>query len=117
MTSLSERLNAPASTTIFERMSGLARELGAINLGQGFPEWEEPRELVEAAQRALAERSNQYPPMRGLPELRGAIAAYYAREQGMAMDPHRPSLHADHTGERFHFCSQGCLNMLISAES
>lgn len=87
MTSLSDRLSAPASTTIFERMSGLARELGAINLGQGFPEMDEPPELIAAAQRALAERSNQYPPMRGLPELREAIAAYYRAEQGLSVDP------------------------------
>lgn len=87
MTSLTERLSVPASTTIFERMSGLARDLGAINLGQGFPEMDEPPELVGAAQRALAERSNQYPPMRGLAELRQAIAAWYAREQGLAVDP------------------------------
>lgn len=85
MTNLAERLGGTASTTIFERMSGLARQLGAINLGQGFPEWDEPRELIEAAQRALAGRSNQYPPMRGLSELRGAIAAYYAREQDLAL--------------------------------
>ena len=87
MTSLAERLSDPASTTVFEIMSGLARELGAINLGQGFPDMAEPPELVAAAQRALAERSNQYPPMRGLPELREGIAAYYAREQGLAIDP------------------------------
>ncbi len=85
MTSLADRLAAPAATTVFERMSGLARELGAINLGQGFPDMAEPPELVEAAQRALAGHSNQYPPMRGLPELRGAIAGYYAREQGLAV--------------------------------
>ena len=85
MTSLASRLSGPSSTTIFERMSGLARELGAINLGQGFPDMAEPAELVGAAQRALAERSNQYPPMRGLPELRGAVADYYAREQGLSL--------------------------------
>ena len=72
-------------TTVFERMSALARELGAINLGQGFPEMEEPRELIAAAQRALGERSNQYPPMRGLADLRGAIADYYRREQGLEL--------------------------------
>ena len=83
MTSLAERLSGPASTTIFETMSGLARDLGAINLGQGFPDMDEPPALVEAAQRALAAHSNQYPPMRGLPELRQAVAAYYAREQGL----------------------------------
>ena len=85
MTSLASRLSGPSSTTIFERMSGLARELGAINLGQVFPDMAEPAELVGAAQRALAERSNQYPPMRGLPELRGAVADYYAREQGLSL--------------------------------
>ncbi len=85
MTSLAERLSGPASTTIFEIMSGLARELGAINLGQGFPDMAEPAALVQAAQRALTDHSNQYPPMRGLMELREAIAAYYAREQGLAL--------------------------------
>jgi aspartate/methionine/tyrosine aminotransferase len=77
-------MSAP-TTTIFEHMSGLARELGAINLGQGFPELPEPPELIAAAQRALAGRSNQYPPMRGLPELRSAVAAYYARTQGLEL--------------------------------
>ena len=72
-------------TTVFERMSALARELGAINLGQGFPEMEEPAELIAAAQRALGDRSNQYPPMRGLADLRGAIADYYRREQGLEL--------------------------------
>jgi len=62
-------------------MSGLARELDAINLGQGFPDLPEPVELIEAARTALLERSNQYPPMRGLAELRRTVAAYYAREQ------------------------------------
>ena len=72
-------------TTVFERMSGLARELGAINLGQGFPELPEPAELIAAAQAALAERSNQYPPMRGLPELRSAVADYYRRTQSLKL--------------------------------
>jgi aspartate/methionine/tyrosine aminotransferase len=62
-------------------MSGLARELGAINLGQGFPDMEHAPELLEAARSALLDKSNQYPPMRGLAELRSAIAAYYAQEQ------------------------------------
>ena len=75
----------PPKTTVFEYMSGLAREFGAINLGQGFPEMVEPPELIAAAKRALAERSNQYPPMRGLPELRGAICDYYARTQGLEL--------------------------------
>jgi aspartate/methionine/tyrosine aminotransferase len=64
-------------------MSGLATELGAINLGQGFPDLPAPAELLDAAQRALVEHSNQYPPMRGIPELRRAVARWYAREQGL----------------------------------
>jgi aspartate/methionine/tyrosine aminotransferase len=75
----------PQQTTIFERMSQLARETGAINLGQGFPDLPEPPELIEAARHALVERSNQYPPMRGLAELREAIAGYYATQQGLSI--------------------------------
>jgi len=76
---------ARLGTTIFEVMSQLARETGAINLGQGFPDWQGPPELLDSAARALTERSNQYPPMRGLPELRAAIAGYYAAHQGLAL--------------------------------
>lgn len=72
---------AAMETTIFEHMSGLARELGAINLGQGFPDEQGPPELIEAAARALREKSNQYPPGAGLPELRDAICGFY-RERG-----------------------------------
>ncbi|HYD23688.1 MAG TPA: aminotransferase [Croceibacterium sp.] len=71
------------STSIFERTSALARELGAINLGQGFPDLPEPPELLEAARRALVAHPNQYPPMRGLAELRRAVAEFYRREQGL----------------------------------
>ncbi len=76
---------AGMATTIFEKMSGLSRELGAINLGQGFPDDQGPPELIAAASRALAERSNQYPPMVGVPELRDAIAAFYTRRQGLSL--------------------------------
>ncbi len=78
---------SPVKTTIFTTMSALANELGAINLGQGFPDAEHAPELLAAAQRALAEKSNQYPPMRGLPELRAAVGDYYARRQGLSLDP------------------------------
>lgn len=72
-------------TTIFERMSGLSRELGAINLGQGFPDDAYTAEnalavrLQDAAARALRDRSNQYPPSSGVPELREAVAGFYGR--------------------------------------
>jgi N-succinyldiaminopimelate aminotransferase len=74
-------------TTIFERMSGLARQHGAINLGQGFPDDQGPLPVREAAARALIEGLNQYPPMRGLPELRAAVAGHYARTQELQLDP------------------------------
>jgi aspartate/methionine/tyrosine aminotransferase len=79
-----EGLAAP-ETTIFERMSRAAAAAGAINLGQGFPDMADPPELIAAARAALAEKGNQYPPMRGLPALRAAVAAFYAREQGLAL--------------------------------
>ncbi|PNU06388.1 aminotransferase [Novosphingobium guangzhouense] len=78
---------AEMGTTVFERMSALAREVGAINLGQGFPDGPPPAALLDAASRALHERSNQYPPSAGLPELRAAVCAHYARTQGLDLAP------------------------------
>ncbi|MFM2129021.1 MAG: hypothetical protein RL477_567 [Pseudomonadota bacterium] len=80
---------AEGGTTVFEVFSSLARETGAINLGQGFPDHGEPQEVIEAARAALAERSNQYPPMMGVPELRQAVAAHAARFYGLDIDPMR----------------------------
>ncbi len=77
------------STTIFDRMSRAAAAAGAINLGQGFPDLPDPPELIAAAQAALTDKSNQYPPMRGLLELRRGIADYYARTQALSFDPDR----------------------------
>ena len=71
--------------TIFEEMSGLARTLGAINLGQGFPEGEGPEDVRRAAAQALIDGPNQYPPMIGLPALREAVADHYRRFQGLAL--------------------------------
>jgi N-succinyldiaminopimelate aminotransferase len=72
--------------TIFTTMSALASELTAINLGQAFPEWDGPHDVREAAARALLESSNQYPPMRGLPETREAVAEHYREHHGLALD-------------------------------
>jgi aspartate/methionine/tyrosine aminotransferase len=74
-------------TTIFTTMSALAVAHGAINLGQGFPDTEGPREIVEAAQRFLADGRNQYAPLTGVPELRAAVAAVNARFYGLEIDP------------------------------
>ena len=74
-------------TTIFEHMSGLARAHAAVNLGQGFPDFGWPEDVVERAAEALRTGSNQYPPMRGLPALREAVAEHYRVHQGLAVRP------------------------------
>jgi aspartate/methionine/tyrosine aminotransferase len=77
---------ADLGTTIFTVMSALAAEQGAINLGQGFPDADGPRAMREAAARALTEGPNQYPPMKGLPQLRRAIAAHAKRFRNLDYD-------------------------------
>ncbi|MEQ1784108.1 MAG: aminotransferase [Hyphomonadaceae bacterium] len=72
--------------TIFDVMSGLARETGAVNLGQGFPEWDGPEDVRQRAADAVLKGPNQYPPMRGLPHLREAVAEHYDRLQGVSLD-------------------------------
>jgi len=73
-------------TSVFERMSGLAAKYGAVNLGQGFPDFGWPEQILDAAARALKEGSNQYAPSRGLPALREAVAAHYNRFYGLELD-------------------------------
>ncbi|MGV3512206.1 MAG: aminotransferase [Novosphingobium sp.] len=73
--------------TIFEHMSALSRELGAINLGQGFPDGAPPAALLDALAQAANQGSHQYPPMLGLPVLRGAVASFYHRSQSLDMPP------------------------------
>jgi aspartate/methionine/tyrosine aminotransferase len=78
---------ADLPTTVFEIMSGLARQHEALNLGQGFPDADGPLDVREAAARASLEGPNQYPPMLGLPALRQAVAAHYGRRQGLDIQP------------------------------
>ena len=61
-------------TTIFTVMSALATEKGAVNLGQGFPDFEGDPRLVDAVTKAMTGGLNQYPPMTGVPALREAIS-------------------------------------------
>jgi aspartate/methionine/tyrosine aminotransferase len=70
-------------TSVFERMSLAAAKHGAVNLGQGFPDFGWPNEILLAAAKAVTEGSNQYAPSRGLPALREAVAAHYGRHQGL----------------------------------
>jgi aspartate/methionine/tyrosine aminotransferase len=74
-------------TSIFERMSALAREHDAVNLGQGFPDFGWPGDVIERAAEALTAASNQYPPMRGLAALRQAVADHYRHHQGLDYAP------------------------------
>ncbi|WP_300682318.1 pyridoxal phosphate-dependent aminotransferase [Nocardioides sp.] len=76
--------------TVFGEMSALAVATGAINLGQGFPDTDGPTAVLDAAAAALHSTpgtANQYPPGRGVPALRRAIAAHQARHYGLQVDP------------------------------
>ena len=74
-------------TTIFTVMSRLAAEAGAINLGQGFPDFQPPERLRQLVGEHLAAGRNQYAPMAGLPALLDAIAESSARRHGWRIDP------------------------------
>ena len=74
-------------TTIFAEMSALAVSTGSINLGQGFPDTDGPREVLDAAIAAINGGLNQYPPGLGMPVLRDAIAAHQQRFYGLTYDP------------------------------
>ena len=83
---ISSRL-AGFGTTIFAEMSALAVETGAINLGQGFPDTDGPREVLDAAIESINGGLNQYPPLPGMPVLREAIAAHQQRFYDIELDP------------------------------
>ena len=89
-TALGANLLAPdggLGVTIFEEMTTLALQTGAINLGQGFPDEDGPLEVREAARAAIAAGANQYAPGKGIPELREAVAAHQQRFYGLSPDP------------------------------
>ncbi|MFJ9363069.1 pyridoxal phosphate-dependent aminotransferase [Nocardia sp. NPDC101769] len=77
----------PFASTIFAEMTELAVRHGAVNLGQGFPDSDGPASMLEVARQAIADGFNQYPPGRGVPALRQAIAADRARRYGTHYDP------------------------------
>lgn len=78
---------ADLPNTIFDVMSQAARDLNAINLGQGFPEDPGPLDVRQKAADAVLNGYNQYPSMMGIPELRQAIATHYAHWHGLQLDP------------------------------
>jgi methionine aminotransferase len=74
-------------TTIFTVMSQRAAELGAVNLGQGFPDYDIDPRLADLVHEAMRQGYNQYAPMPGMPQLREAIAAKLARSYAVSVDP------------------------------
>jgi methionine transaminase len=74
-------------TTIFTVMSGLATEHKAVNLGQGFPDFDCDPLLVEEVSKAMRAGMNQYPPMPGAPALREAVSAKISSLYGRTYDP------------------------------
>lgn len=74
-------------TTIFAEISALAVKHGAVNLGQGFPNFDGPDFVIEAAAQALRSGKNQYAQMAGIPQLSAAIAARFLKDSGLSVRP------------------------------
>jgi N-succinyldiaminopimelate aminotransferase len=83
---LSARLQG-FGTTVFAEMSALAVATGSVNLGQGFPDYPGPPEVLDVARAAIGTADDQYPPGPGRPELREAIAAHVRRFRGLTYAP------------------------------
>ena len=83
---MSQRV-AGFGATVFVEINALAREHGAVNLGQGAPDFDGPPEVLTAAVTAVNSALNQYAPGTGLPSVRGAIAAHADRFYQQKVDP------------------------------
>ncbi|MFN8368285.1 MAG: methionine aminotransferase [Candidatus Kapaibacterium sp.] len=75
--------------SVFAEMTALAREFGAVNLGQGFPDFDTPEDIKQAAMKALADGHNQYAVSHGEPVLREAIARHAARFYNQHIDANK----------------------------
>ncbi|MDH4058653.1 MAG: methionine aminotransferase [Cyclobacteriaceae bacterium] len=74
-------------TSIFAVMSKMAQDFGAINLSQGFPDFEVSPELIELINQQMKAGHNQYAPMPGVPALRNVIADVVRQSYGRSLDP------------------------------
>ena len=73
----------PFGTTIFAEMTALADAWGAVNLSQGFPDFDGPEQVKARAAEAIVRGPNQYAPSAGIPELRQAVARKMRRFNGL----------------------------------
>src|SRR6056297_3664773 len=83
---VADRLS-PFGSTIFIEMGELAARHQAVNLSQGFPDFDGPAAMLEALGRAAASGTNQYAPLTGLPEMRKGVAHWFAQLGGFEVDP------------------------------
>jgi aminotransferase len=83
------RRTAVFTESLIREMSRVASRHGAINLAQGFPDWDPPSELVQAGRDAMDAHRHQYAVTWGAPELRAALAAKLTRFMGVPVDPER----------------------------
>ena len=103
-------LLSATGTTIFTVMSALAAQHGAINLGQGFPDYDGPADVIHAAAAALLDGRNQYPPMTGVVELRQAVAAANKRFYDIEVDPAAEVIVTSGATEAITACLMAVLN-------
>ena len=96
-------------TTIFAEMTALATSSGSVNLGQGFPDYDGPAEVLDAAGEAIRSGLNQYPPGPGMPVLRQAIAEHQQRFWNLAYDPDTEILVTAGATEALEACLLGLL--------
>jgi N-succinyldiaminopimelate aminotransferase len=83
---LADRLQG-FGTTVFAEMSALAVATGSVNLGQGFPDYPGPPDVLDAARAAIGTEADQYPPGPGTPGLRAAVAEHQQRFHALGYDP------------------------------
>lgn len=84
---INSKRTQPYGTSIFSEITALAQQYGAVNLGQGFPDFAAPDFLKAAAQAAIAADINQYAPSNGRSTLRTAISQKMTRDYGLTVNP------------------------------
>ncbi len=97
-------------TNIFSIMSALATRHGAINLSQGFPDFDAPRALLESLGKQVMDGHNQYAPLAGMPALREKIAAQILRYRGVSCNPESEITVVPGATEAIYCAITACIN-------